>query len=81
MRVYTFSRRLYRFIVFLLLLLLVLPVLHYYLVTLVNPLAVHFREPRGEALKVSVDVDLPSGELGTLTRLVFYSKEFLQNGL
>jgi hypothetical protein len=81
MRVYTFSRRLYRFIVLLLLLLLILPVLHYYLVTLANPLSVHFRKPRGEALKVSLDVDLLPGELGTLNRLGFYSKEFLQNGL
>jgi len=80
-RVYVSGRKIYRFVVLLILLFLFLPVLYFYLYGLADPKAVHFREPRGEALKVSADVDSPATEESFLSRFVYYSKQFYQNGL
>lgn len=77
------GKRLYRAAVIVLIVLLVLPVLQFYASRALNPQTVHFREPRGEALKVSVDgvnrgipVNAPAAK-----RFLYFLHEFYQNGL
>ncbi|HZK25420.1 MAG TPA: hypothetical protein VFC74_08530 [Oscillospiraceae bacterium] len=64
-----------------LLLLVVLPLLQFYVLQLRHPQAVIFREPRGAALKVSANVSQSVESLPTPTRFLYYLHDFYQNGL
>ena len=75
------GKRIYRLVVAVLLLLLILPVIHYYALRAVDPQAVHFQEPRGEALKVSADAEEDQRFLDVFPRFLYYIHEFYQNGL
>ncbi|MDW7652174.1 MAG: DUF4227 family protein [Bacillota bacterium] len=75
------GKRLYRFIVLLLVLFLIAPVIGYYFLRTLEPETVHFRQPRGDALKVSADDDADERNRGILSRYMYYLHEFYQNGL
>lgn len=80
MRVFIIGRTFIRVMLIILLLLLILPLLQYYTLKAVNPQTVHFREPRGEAIKVSVD-GVEEEKHGVFPRFLYYLNEFYQNGL
>ncbi|MGI6659456.1 MAG: DUF4227 family protein [Dethiobacteraceae bacterium] len=79
--VYFRGRKLTRLLLTFLLLLLVLPLLQYYVLRLVQPEAVSFREPRGAALKVSTNITQSVSSLPAVTRFLYYLHDFYQNGL
>jgi hypothetical protein len=57
-----------------------LPLLQYYTFKALRPQTVHFREPRGEAIKVSVD-GVEEEKHGIFPRFLYFINEFYQNGL
>ena len=75
------GRRIYRVILVFLILLLILPLIQYYILRTLEPETVHFREPRGDALKVSADAEAQDRYPGVLSRYLYYLHEFYQNGL
>lgn len=75
------GKRIYRTVVFVLVLLLILPVIQFYAVRALNPQAVHFRQPRGEALKVLSDIDSETQNRTGISRVLYFLHEFYQNGL
>lgn len=75
------GKRIYRAVVFVLVLLIILPIIQFYAVRALNPQAVHFRQPRGEALKVVSELDSESHDITGLTRFFYFLHEFYQNGL
>lgn len=80
MRVFIVGRKFLRVILIILLLLLLLPLLQYYTLKTLSPQTVHFREPRGEAIKVSVD-GVEDEKYGVFPRFLYFLNEFYQNGL
>ncbi|MBS3900419.1 MAG: hypothetical protein KGZ54_00155 [Dethiobacter sp.] len=74
-------RRIYRLLIFILTMLLILPLLQYYLLLALNPQFVQFAEPRGAALKVLAGVDNCFEEKGVLFKLLAPLHEFYQNGI
>ncbi|EEG78298.1 DUF4227 family protein [Dethiobacter alkaliphilus] len=75
------GKKVYRLAVVILLLLLLLPLIHYYALRVIEPQAVHYQKPRGEALKVSAETE-ENGQLSrTIPRFLQYVHEFYQNGL
>jgi hypothetical protein len=75
------GRRIFRLVVFTLVLLLILPVLQYYFLRALDPQYVQFHEPRGNALKVSADLEDNGLERSKLSRLQYYLHDFYQNGI
>jgi hypothetical protein len=75
------AKRIYRFMIMILILLLILPVIQYYSVRALDPHYVQFREPRGEALKVSAELDEDMGDKGAVIRFLYFLHEFYQNGI
>jgi len=55
LRIYVLGRMFFRRLLFWVILLLALPLLHYYADVAVNPLEVQYQKPRGDALKVYRD--------------------------
>lgn len=80
MRVYIVGRTALRVILIILLLLLMLPLFQYYTLKALSPQTVHFREPRGEAIKVSVE-GVEEETHGAIPRFLYFLNEFYQNGL
>ncbi len=80
MHVFFIGRKFLRIISITVILLLTLLLLQYYTFMALNPQRVHFREPRGEAIKVSVDgVEDEKNEI--YDRFLNFLNEFFQNGL
>ncbi|NLZ38823.1 MAG: YqzK family protein [Firmicutes bacterium] len=75
-----YSKKLKRFLLIFLLLLLVFPLLHYYALRFLQPEMVVFREPRGRAIKV-MSGSQQSGKSYILTSFLSYLHDFYQNGL
>ena len=75
------GKRTYRAVVFVLVLLIILPVIQFYAVRALDPQAVHFRQPRGEALKVISELDSETQDIPRLTQFFYFLHEFYQNGL
>jgi len=75
------GRRIYRLLVIILIMVLVLPLLQYYIILAVNPQFVQFGEPRGAALKVLAEVDNCAEKQGGFAEVLASLHEFYQNGL
>lgn len=75
------GRRLYRLMLFILIVLLILPVCQYYAIRALNPQYVQLHEPRGQAIKVSSDLVEEDEERGPVSRFLYNLHEFYQNGL
>lgn len=74
-------RRIYRLLIFILTMVLVLPLLQYYVLLALNPQFVQFDVPRGAALKVLVGVDNCAEEESAFSKLFTILHEFYQNGI
>lgn len=81
MRVFILRKQMFRLVFFIVLILLALPLIRYYASQAVAPETVHFRQPRGDALKVSADDGEAPENLGVMARFFYYLHEFYQNGL
>jgi hypothetical protein len=79
--IFVVGRRIFRTVIFIVVLVLILPVVHYYSMRLQNPRYVLFEEPRGNALKVSADLEGEGPNPGIWERIQHYLHEFYQNGL
>ncbi|MCR3923409.1 MAG: hypothetical protein NUK65_12995 [Firmicutes bacterium] len=75
------GRKLYRLLMFFLILLIILPLLQFYAVRIFNPHTVSFREPRGQAIKVVASEGTAVDNLPVTTRFLYFLHEFYQNGL
>lgn len=81
MRIFILRKRVLRPVFCVLLIVLAFPLVRYYATQAVFPETVHFRQPRGDALKVSVDDGVTPENLGVMARFVYYLHEYYQNGL
>lgn len=75
------ARKTRRLIVAMLLMLLLLPLINFYILQALDPFAVTYQTPRGEAVKVAAGGHGRRDNAPLLTRLFSYLHDFFQNGL
>ena len=73
--------RIRRLLLLVLIMVFILPLLHFFIAGAVNPASVHFREPQGEAVKVFISDDEEDAKQGIRSRVIYYIHDFYQNKL
>jgi hypothetical protein len=81
LRIIFLRRRILRLLLLVLIMIFILPLLHFFITSAVNPASVHFREPLGDAIKVFDPDGENQSQLSIISRVIYYIREFYQNKL